>query len=1190
MSKATEKISDKKRYVLRMLDLAETDPQIKQLKPNPAVRDAILKEDTLDQMIDAALSGYATRPALGGRTYEVIEENGKNIRNYLPSFTTITYAELQANIKALASAWRYHPTHGIKPAEFVGILGFTGVDFATMDLACAYAYTVAIPLQSSTSGADLNEIFDNTNPAALATTISDLPVAVEHVIAHGGMRSLIVFDYDERVDGERNLYEKAKADLQKSGVATQIITLNELINFGKQKEFTFLPPHAEGDRWMMAIIHSSGSTGKPKGAIMPASAAMELWSGRKTQMPSVSLAFAPLNHLIGRNGLVGTLCLGGTLFFTLKSDMSSLFEDIRIARPTQMSFFPRIFELVYQHYQNEVTRRVRKGEGEEATISEIVKKEMSKTFLGDRLKRGSVGGAPTSPAVMTFIKECFDILIIDGYGNTESGTGGVAINGRINRPLITDYKLRDVPELGYYLTDKPYPRGELCFKSKTGISGYYKAPEATANLFDEDGFSLTGDIVEERGPDHVVVIDRRKDVMKLSQGEYVAVGKLGTVFEGGSAVIKQIYIYGNSFQSYLLAVVVPDMKAAKAILGDNPSESALTSLIRKELAQVATDHELKSFEVPRSFIIEMEEFTQANGLLSSVRKRLRPALKRKYAERLEAIYEEQAKEQEADIETLKDPNSPLTTLEKIVKLLEVNLRVQEVETAQPFTYKELGGDSLGAVAFSMSMEKVFGLTIPANRILSPTGSPKKWAKMIDAALKGETTQATFANIHGKEATTIHAKDLALSRFIEADILNNAATLAVDNHPPKTVLLTGANGYLGHILCLEWLQELAKTNGQLICLIRATDDAAAKARLDAAFAGVDPEFSDLYNTLADKYLQVWAGDMTETNFGLSHERFNQLTKAVDRICHPAALVNHRLGYEHLFGPNVAGTAAIIRLALTNRKKPIDFVSTVAVERFLDTKQVNNEDSPLLESITLTDHYAAGYGASKWSAEWLLQKAHQEFGLPINTFRGDMMLAHQYFKGQINTADMFTRLLFSIIMTGIVPTSFYRFNEDGSKAKGHYDGTPADVIAAAIVGVYKVDEIAASTPSAGSYLGQGNYQIFNIKNYHQEDGVSLDVIVDWIESAGYPVKRIADHQSWFNQFKAKLSALPEEQRQYSALDVLAAFSRPYPPNPRTAGSDNYQQLVGSLEGNAEVPSLSEGFIHKCLEDMRLLGMLG
>jgi len=120
-----------------------------------------------------------------------------------------------------------------------------------------------------------------------------------------------------------------------------------------------------------------------------------------------------------------------------------------------------------------------------------------------------------------------------------------------------------------------------------------------------------------------------------------------------------------------------------------------------------------------------------------------------------------------------------------------------------------------------------------------------------------------------------------------------------------------------------------------------------------------------------------------------------------------------------------------LALTERKKEIDFVSTVAVERFLNTKEINNEDSPLLESITLTDHYAAGYGASKWGAEHLLQKAHSEFGLTINIFRGDMMLAHQQYKGQINAADMFTRLLYSIVNTGLAPHSFYRLTSDGQK---------------------------------------------------------------------------------------------------------------------------------------------------------------
>jgi len=152
MQEPTKKISEKKRYVLRMLDMVETDPQIKQLTPNPAVRAAICAEPTLERMIDAALTGYADRPALGNRAYKIVKEGGKNVRQYLPSYATITYKELQTNLKAIANAWRDHPIHYVKPTEFVGILGFTGIDFATLDLACGYAHTVTIPLQSSTSG------------------------------------------------------------------------------------------------------------------------------------------------------------------------------------------------------------------------------------------------------------------------------------------------------------------------------------------------------------------------------------------------------------------------------------------------------------------------------------------------------------------------------------------------------------------------------------------------------------------------------------------------------------------------------------------------------------------------------------------------------------------------------------------------------------------------------------------------------------------------------------------------------------------------------------------------------------------------------------------------------------------------------------------------------------------------------
>ncbi len=175
--------------------------------------------------------------------------------------------------------------------------------------------------------------------------------------------------------------------------------------------------------------------------------------------------------------------------------------------------------------------------------------------------------APTTPEVKRFIMECFkDCFQVDmggGYGTTEAGT--VAMGGRLLRPPVIDYKLRDVPELGYLRTDKPYPRGEFCVKTERATPGYFNRPEATAALFDEDGFLLTGDIVEERGPDRIEWIARRNDVLKLSQSEFVAVGALATTFESGSELIEQVFVYGNSSRSYVLAVVVPNMDLAREV-------------------------------------------------------------------------------------------------------------------------------------------------------------------------------------------------------------------------------------------------------------------------------------------------------------------------------------------------------------------------------------------------------------------------------------------------------------------------------------------------------------------------------------------------------------------------------------------------------------------------------------------------
>ena len=133
--------------------------------------------------------------------------------------------------------------------------------------------------------------------------------------------------------------------------------------------------------------------------------------------------------------------------------------------------------------------------------------------------------------------------------------------------------------------------------------GYYKRPEVTADVFDADGYYRTGDVVAEVGPDKLVYVDRRNNVLKLAQGEFVTVAKLEAEF-GNSPLVQQIYVYGNSAHPYLLAVVVPTEEALQRF-----DEAQLKPAIADSLQKVAKEARLQSYEVPRDFLIETTPFT-----------------------------------------------------------------------------------------------------------------------------------------------------------------------------------------------------------------------------------------------------------------------------------------------------------------------------------------------------------------------------------------------------------------------------------------------------------------------------------------------------------------------------------------------------------------------------------------------------
>jgi fatty acid CoA ligase FadD9 len=369
------------------------------------------------------------------------------------------------------------------------------------------------------------------------------------------------------------------------------------------------------------------------------------------------------------------------------------------------------------------------------------------------------------------------------------------------------------------------------------------------------------------------------------------------------------------------------------------------------------------------------------------------------------------------------------------------------------------------------------------------------------------------------------------------------------------------------------------DGKVIALVRAKSDQDARARLDKTFDTGDPTLLAHYQALAADHLEVIAGDKGEANLGLDPRTWQRLADTVDLIVDPAALVNHVLPYSELFGPNALGTAELIRIALTTRLKPFTYVSTIGVgDQIEPSKFVEDADIRQTSATRrINDSYANGYGNSKWAGEVLLREAHDLCGLPVAVFRCDMILADTTYAGQLNLPDMFTRLMLSLVATGIAPASFYELDAEGNRQRAHYDGLPVEFIAAAIA-------------TLGAQATEG-YETYHVMNPY-DDGIGLDEYIDWLIDAGYSIERIDDYGEWLRRFETSLRALPERQRQYSLLPLLHNYQKPDAPiRGSMAPTDRFRAAVqeAKIGPDKDIPHVSAPIIVKYITDLQLLGLL-
>ncbi|KAJ3082496.1 Long chain acyl-CoA synthetase 7 peroxisomal [Quaeritorhiza haematococci] len=473
----------------------------------------------------------------------------------------------------------------------------------------------------------------------------------------------------------------------------KLFTFKEVEELGKTNRLAPRPPKPDD---LYTICYTSGTTGKPKGVMtthanMVSGGASVLMVGLKVGPQDVHISYLPLAHSYERLTLAGLIYHGVAIAF-YRGDVTLLFDDIATVKPTIFCSVPRLYNRIYAAI---LAKTVNSGSALKAALFkralESKKQYMKanktlthplydrlvfnkiKMVLGGRIHTMVSGSAPISPEVLSLLRCCFSCEVLEGYGLTETTAassltwpGDIAATGTIG-PVIpcVEVKLVDIPDMNYLTTDKPHPRGEICLRGNNIMKGYYKDPEKTADALDQDGWLRTGDVGTIDGRGILRILDRKKHIFKLSQGEFVAPEKLENMFLN-SPYIAQIFVHGDSLQSDLVAIavaepeysvkqaikkgilpaktenpgpLVPGQPALPEIMSKLSQDERFQKLIMDDMVRIAKTQKLAGFEIPKAIYLEGKELMSIdNGLLTPTLKLKREAAKAMYRPQIDEMY------------------------------------------------------------------------------------------------------------------------------------------------------------------------------------------------------------------------------------------------------------------------------------------------------------------------------------------------------------------------------------------------------------------------------------------------------------------------------------------------------------------------------------------------------------------------